>query len=510
MKLAFINLNSLLNKLQFIYDFIRLNKIDILAIGETWLLPDVPDSLTNITGFSIERCDVLGTVKKHGVCLYISEKYKYVRVDVQCENVVVVHLFEFDVYVVVVYRPPSYSPAQNEDLLGFLDSFVFGREVVVLGDFNLSSLSWGDGDDVGVGATPRDLEFLNCFTSLGLTQHVSLPTFYPSGNTLDLALTTEHDRVCNVDVLPPLPSCQHCPILIGYLFQFEAEQTVVSHTERNWHKGNYLRMERLFADVDWNLEFSGMDAGSMYERFLSIVLELVAVCVPLKKCSVGLSRCFAKPPTSLLRSRSRLWSQYKSVRTQFGRNSLQASAAYSDYRDINQQYREYSLRKTLDYEREILSRSKLQPKLFHSYIRGKKTGRPKIGPLRLPNGVICSDSLGMADCFLRAFSSVHSGGTINNPAPHQLCSGSFDSISLSEGTVRVILSKLDPYSAMGADGIHPRVLKECCDSLAIPLSMIFKASVLQSCVPAPWKHSLVVPIFKKGSRMEPPTIGQLV
>ena len=59
--------------------------------------------------------------------------------------------------------------------------------------------------------------FLDVFILLGLSQWVSEPTFPSSGNTLDLLLTTEHDRVGNVTVVEPLSASDHCPVLFQYV-----------------------------------------------------------------------------------------------------------------------------------------------------------------------------------------------------------------------------------------------------------------------------------------------------
>ncbi len=55
-------------------------------------------------------------------------------------------------------------------------------------------------------ADGSDATFLNLFTTLGL-QHVTEPTFITSGNTLDIILTNERDRIIEVKTLPPFPHC---------------------------------------------------------------------------------------------------------------------------------------------------------------------------------------------------------------------------------------------------------------------------------------------------------------
>ena len=49
-------------------------------------------------------------------------------------------LSELDVYVLAIYRPPSSSLDQDENLRSFLSDVCDGKEVIILGDFNFPSL----------------------------------------------------------------------------------------------------------------------------------------------------------------------------------------------------------------------------------------------------------------------------------------------------------------------------------------------------------------------------------
>ena len=65
------------------------------------------------------------------------------------------------------------------------------------------------------------------------------------------------------------------------------------------------------------------------------------------------------------------------------------------------------------------------------------------------------------------------------------------------------LGSLDVSSSMGSDELSPVLLKECRSSSSFPLTMLFRESLRTGTLPQQWKHSLVVPIFKKGSRSDP-------
>ena len=66
--------------------------------------------------------------------------------------------------------------------------------------------------------------------------------------------------------------------------------------------------------------------------------------------------------------------------------------------------------------------------------------------------------------------------------------------------VRSLLNKVNVNKAVGPDGIHGKILKNCASSLAYPLSLIFKTSYNTGQIPNDWKLANVVPVHKKGSK----------
>ena len=47
------------------------------------------------------------------------------------------------------------------------------------------------------------------------------------------------------------------------------------------------------------------------------------------------------------------------------------------------------------------------PKRLHAYVRSKKSASVTVGPLRSPDGLMCTDSQEMAECLASAFGSVY-------------------------------------------------------------------------------------------------------
>ena len=75
-------------------------------------------------------------------------------------------------------------------------------------------------------------------------------------------------------------------------------------------------------------------------------------------------------------------------------------------------------------------------------------------------------------------------------------------IDFSPSRVRALLAAINTNKACGPDEIPGMVLKMCSDSLALPLSIIYKLVYNTRSLPLEWKLSNIVLIFKKGDSKE--------
>ena len=106
------------------------------------MVPSVSSSFIAVDGLQVVRGDDSDSIRKRGCCLYVADSLLFVPVEVNFFNVAVVFLADLDIYIVAVYRPPFCTALQGESLLLFLSEFCIGREILLLGDFNLPSLAW--------------------------------------------------------------------------------------------------------------------------------------------------------------------------------------------------------------------------------------------------------------------------------------------------------------------------------------------------------------------------------
>jgi hypothetical protein len=109
----------------------------------------------------------------------------------------------------------------------------------------------------------------------------------------------------------------------------------------------------------------------------------------------------------------------------------------------------------------------------------------------------------LCDIFNNYFSSVFNNKTYSNlPEIDTKRIPELASLELSENDVVKELNKPNVHKAPGPDGILTKVLKECRESLKTPITRIFNISLSQGKLPEDWKRANVVPIFKKGSKLE--------
>ena len=201
--------------------------------------------------------------------------------------------------------------------------------------------------------------------------------------------------------------------------------------------------------------------------------------------------------------RAQLWAAYKESRTSLGRNNDYTLEALDRFNGANYHYRNYSRTRQCQYEKKLVDLLGIAPKAFHSYLRERKKGCPKVGPLRETNGSLISDKYRMSEVFAEAFASVFVTCHPNSPHDHQRSEIRMDDICIRYSSVRDVLNNLDGSSSPGPDGLHPMVLNMCGEILSLPLAIIFQKSLDTSILPQEWKVSRVIPIFKSGSKANP-------
>ena len=196
-----------------VFNHIDCHTTHIFAITESWLNSSITDSfLLPSSSHRLYRCDDASDKRQRGVAAYISTKLNAIQLDNEIQNTLTLYLPTLELYLAIIYRPPRTHINQDRRLMEFIDNFAYGRNVAIMGDFNLPSLKWCSGiEDIDTSSSARDRSFLDCFARNGLTQIVTEPT-HKAGATLDLILLSQPDYLITTSVSCPLPSCDHSPV----------------------------------------------------------------------------------------------------------------------------------------------------------------------------------------------------------------------------------------------------------------------------------------------------------
>ena len=176
---------------------------------------------------------------------------------------------------------------------------------------------------------------------------------------------------------------------------------------------------------------------------------------------------------------------------------------YTNYCKERNKARRATRQAMKDYEKMIAKEAKKKPKAFHKYVNSKTKVRSGISELETNEGLAISDNE-KADTLNQFFTSVFTKEDLSNIPdcePH-IVTNYLEHITITRDLLVKKLASLNPSKSQGPDGIHPRVLKECSESIVDPLLIIFKQSLQIGQVPSAWKKGNITPSFKKGKRKQ--------
>ena len=148
----FINVRSILNnfKIEELNDIAVDQNLHIIGIAESWLNKDVDSSSVNMADFNLYRRDrdTLRDNRGGGVLLYVHKTLISSELVIlnsfNCEVVgcnILLGKNKFSTFA-VVYRSPSSSSVECEEIAKVLSVLGSNETVVIMGDFNHPGINW--------------------------------------------------------------------------------------------------------------------------------------------------------------------------------------------------------------------------------------------------------------------------------------------------------------------------------------------------------------------------------
>ena len=500
---VYFNAQSIMNKLDDLHTMICSLQPDIVGISESWTNCNISDSELSISGYETFRCDRPNLHRGGGVLLYIRSELQPIQhfptssfpEQVWCK---LRNKNKDEILIGVCYRTPTssiYRENINTSLRELLNE-LSGKHFVLMGDFNYPGIDWEAKQCLPTASKETQL-FWNCCEDNFLVQHVTVETRLSS--ILDLVISDTPEVVDNVHLLGKFADSDHSMLCWNINYQYS--NCVNNQQERtgtfDYAKGNFTAIRQELSTVNWTELLQPLSVEECWKAFKEVINRLEVRHIPVKKFS---KKKMQKPvwmsykAMKLVTRKHRVYKRYKSVH-----HPAYVKATKEAKKEIKKAKKRF--------ESKLAQNIKNDKKSFYAYVRSKSKSKTKIGPLAGDDGATVEDSSAMAESFNTFFSSVFTVEDMDNmPRADNVFSGGTDEalqdIIVNDKMIVDKLTKLRSDKAAGADAMSPWLLKEVCDLLVTPISILLRKSLDEGVVPEDWKLANVCPIFKKGVKSQ--------
>ena len=369
--------------------------------------------------------------------------------------------------------------------------------VLICGDFNLPDIDWVHELSLPNPNSTSHL-FVECLRDCFLTQHVMQPTHRrgdQQANIMDLILTNEDNMIEDLRYEAPLGKSHHCSLV--FKFRCYAEYKSSNVKTFKYAKGDYEKLRALVRECDMSVvEDMPMEEGWRYLE--DNITTAMNKSIPKSNRNEGPHNRSNIPMwmnnTALVKVKSKN-EAYKCYR-----NTMDVKD-YEKYAKSRNQARWECRKAKKIFERTLAKEAKRNPKAIFSYVNSKLKTKTGIADLDIETGKATTDSE-KAEALNEFFSDTFTEeDTSNIPSFHtEGIRKPLEELKITEEKVKEILESLNPHTAPGPYGLHPRVLKELSNEISKPLAIIMQKSLDEHTLPQNWKDAHVSPIFKKGSK----------
>jgi hypothetical protein len=234
-----------------------------------------------------------------------------------------------------------------------------------------------------------------------------------------------------------------------------------------WKKGRYMNISRNLSLIDWHAVMQNLNMDGSWAKFKEIIQEQVREEIPFFTPSGRIRPQWLSPEIrALLTAKKKAWRKAKEDKST--KNRL-------EYEEISKKVKKRIAGAKRKLERELANDDKGNGKKFRNYIKQRTRTRDPVGPLINERGTTITEDYEIAEELNRYFSSIFTKEDRTNlPVKAPETEEKLEKIEITEAKVLKKIKKLRPDSAAGPDGIHPKLLTECAESLALPLTLLFK------------------------------------
>jgi endonuclease/exonuclease/phosphatase family metal-dependent hydrolase len=484
---------------------------DIVILNETWLKRSIKDSeifeSSNYNVFRSDRsqlthpCDPSNPKKfrKNGGGVLIAIRSDLIAT---CKRIsmkrgaeilaIEVTVGESKLIICTCYRVGTLGVENHASIVSSIQQFFNAKKskkIVLVGDFNLNSVTWPFDEAANNIINPIDKMFVDTFHEFGLSQCLTVPT-HNKGRTLDLLLTNYESLISNTNVhdLNSVCKSDHFPIS----FDVKTRISRRKPTKRkgyNFKRANWDALNHDLCHVNWNAMVDCTEPEVAWSAFKLKLFGLVDRYIP----TISFKSEFQPPwfdAEAFEACSAKEDARRKFKRTKSDLDGINFRLARRNFQNLASQKMRDNLYNDDD--------PALLTKKFWSHLKFTSNSH-RLPECMYRDSCYRNSNIDKANLFNEFFYEQFSEIS-NYNIPIDFSSDESFEILFCHRRVRKLLSSINSNKACGPDGIHGKILKNCAVSLAYPLSLLFKISYNTGYVPREWKLGHIVPVYKKGPK----------
>lgn len=487
-------------------DRTSLFSFDMYALTETWLQSNIHSSELFDESFSVYRSDrkLSQSVQGGGgVLVALKNSISSIRIP-QWENEIPFENVWLKIntngntklFFNVIYLKSRFDPIHLKIYLDHLSDIILSREpnakFVIMGDFNMSNITW---ESVGDHCVPlyyegnSSGELINTLHLTSLNQLNAIKNNY--NKTLDLVLSNVNLSVTHSNdlLVPEDPYHPALSINVDIANLNIKFMNAIKTPKRNFRKANYIELNQKLSNINWVKELDHDDVNVAVNKFYLLINGLIQKYVPLSTPrSDQFPIWFSKELIGLIREK-----EYYGKLMKHSNNIIYKQLFSKKRHEI----KIIKKRNYFSYINNIEKNVVNNPKCFFSYTKSLKQSN------RLPNSMHLLDDYSedmhdTCNLFARHFSEVYvPGDTVDELVNDCTCN---DYLSLNEHQITQIISTFDINKTNSPDLIPMLFYNKTANNIALPLKLLYNLSSRTSIYPDRWKTSIISPIHKSGDK----------
>lgn len=496
--LGLLNVRSMVNKAALIHDVIKDNKLDMLAVTETWVYDNSPNIHKHEAApegydvIHVHRAPKNSSGNAHGGGIALIHRDEII-VKLASTTSVPTTTFELllakivsgvtSTTIAIIYRPPSTSVSVFiSELTELINSGLLGPRFILCGDLNCPGVT-------GTKGLVND-DLLELMDTHSLQQHVQSATSH-SGNILDHIITPSDISMVEGVNIRDVGISDHYLITCSVFGKLKTA-IIVKSMFRNWKRLDLATFRERLAQSSTSLNPANTadQFAAQFEADVTGILdELAPLCTSTRRLAKSDSSWLTPEAVAAKQNRRRLERRWKSFNQEADRVKYRIACreANRKIKDARQQHCTQAIKKASRDPRTLW-------RTVNGLLHPRKSSKSH-------RGLCDSFSTFFTDKITRVKSTVMSmKAQYGLDAPNELSQAvgpsltDLDSVTPSE--VLKILSRL-PNKTSPLDYVHTSVLKSCSDVFAPLISHLANLSFSEGRFPESFKMAQVTPLLKK-------------